>query len=47
MAHQHLFLQLKDGITDTAPQVVDEVKILQQSLKDWGILAVSESVLVS
>jgi hypothetical protein len=44
MARQHLFLQFKDGITDTAPQVVYEVKILQQSLKDWGILAANESV---
>ena len=44
MKRQHIVLRLDDGITDTTPAVVNEVKILQQVLKDWGVLAADEPI---
>jgi hypothetical protein len=44
MTHQHILLKLNDGIFDTKPEVVNEVKRLQQTLKDWGTLAANESI---
>ncbi|MGL5034011.1 MAG: peptidoglycan-binding protein [Microcystaceae cyanobacterium] len=44
MANQHILLQLNDGIEDTNPKVVTEVKLLQQRLKDWGVLAANATV---
>ena len=44
MASKHIVLKFNDGISDTTSQVVNEVKILQQFLKDWGVLAASESI---
>ena len=44
MTHQHIILKLNDGIFDTKPEVVNEVKRLQQTLKDWGTLAANESI---
>lgn len=39
MKHRHFQLKLNDGITDTTPAIVKDVEILQQVLKDWGVLA--------
>lgn len=36
--HEHIMLRLNDGISDTSPEVIKEVKLLQQSLKDCGML---------
>ena len=44
MAHQHMQLMLNDGITSTEAALISDIKILQQTLKDWGILAASEPV---
>jgi Putative peptidoglycan binding domain/Transglycosylase SLT domain len=44
MARQHMLLMLNDGISNTAPALVNEVKILQQVLKDWGVLVASEPI---
>jgi len=44
MASKHIVLQFNDGISDTTSQVVNEVKILQQLLKDWGVLAGTASI---
>jgi hypothetical protein len=44
MAQKHILLQLQDGISDTTPAVVDEVKLLQKLLKEWGMLGPSEAV---
>ncbi|MGJ5634238.1 glycoside hydrolase family protein [Nostoc sp. CALU 1950] len=44
MTHKHLLLKLNDGIFDTTPEVINEVKILQQSLKDWEILSANELI---
>ncbi|MEA5537001.1 phage tail tip lysozyme [Crocosphaera sp. XPORK-15E] len=44
MTIPHIVLKFNDGITDTTSQVVNEVKILQKSLKDWGVLAANESI---
>jgi len=44
MASKHILLQFNDGISDTTSQIVNEVKILQQLLKDWGVLAANESI---
>jgi muramidase (phage lysozyme) len=37
-----MYLMLNDGITNTASTLVNEVEILQQSLKNWGVLPTSE-----
>lgn len=44
MSYQHMLLMLKDGISDKAPALIDEVKQLQQLLKDWDVLADTEPV---
>ncbi|GBF78619.1 phage tail tip lysozyme [Aphanothece sacrum] len=44
MTRKHIVLKFNDGITDTTPAVVSEVKILQQVLKDWGVLDPNESI---
>lgn len=44
MKQQHLLLRFNDGITDTTPEVVNEVKTLQQLLKTEGSLAPNELV---
>ncbi|GBF78618.1 peptidoglycan DD-metalloendopeptidase family protein [Aphanothece sacrum] len=44
MTRKHIVLKFNDGITDTTSQVVSEVKILQQVLKDWGVLDPNESI---
>lgn len=44
MAYKHILLKLDDGITDTTPEVVEEVKRLQQLLKDWGTLSADEAI---
>jgi hypothetical protein len=44
MAHQHMQLMLNDGITSTEAALISDIKILQQTLKDWGALAASEPV---
>jgi len=44
MAQKHILLQLQEGISDTTPAVVDEVKRLQKWLKEWGMLGPREAV---
>jgi peptidoglycan hydrolase-like protein with peptidoglycan-binding domain len=44
MSHQHMLLMLNDGISNKTPSLVNEVKILQQLLKDWGVLDASEPI---
>lgn len=44
MARQHMLLMLNDGISNKAPALINEVKTLQQVLKDWGVLDANESV---
>ncbi|MBW4522187.1 MAG: peptidoglycan-binding protein [Scytolyngbya sp. HA4215-MV1] len=39
---QHITLQLNDGIFDTSTEVIKEVKLLQQCLKDWGMLGAND-----
>ncbi len=44
MTHKHLLLKLNDGISDTTPAVVNEVKILQEALKKLNFLGANESI---
>lgn len=44
MAHKHLLLKLKDGISDTTPEVISEVKVLQKALINLKFLADNEAV---
>jgi muramidase (phage lysozyme) len=37
-------LRLNDGITNAEQSLVGEVKLLQKTLKDWGVLAANETV---
>ncbi|MBW4483789.1 MAG: peptidoglycan-binding protein [Tildeniella torsiva UHER 1998/13D] len=42
MAYEHMQLTLNDGITNIQAALISEVKILQKTLKDWGVLATNE-----
>lgn len=44
MSHKHMQLKLNDGITNAEQSIMGEIKLLQQFLKDWGVLAANETV---
>jgi Putative peptidoglycan binding domain/Transglycosylase SLT domain len=44
MTRQHMVLMLNDGISNKAIALINEVKILQQVLKDWGMLATAANI---
>jgi hypothetical protein len=44
MSYQHMQLQLNNGITNTLPAVVSEVKYLQQQLKNKSVYPANEPI---
>jgi peptidoglycan hydrolase-like protein with peptidoglycan-binding domain len=42
MDHVHIRLVFGDGIRDKSAKVVNDVKLLQQTLKDWGLLSIND-----
>lgn len=42
MTHPHFQLAFGDGISHTSLELVKDVKLLQTTLKDWGLLSVND-----